>query len=91
LKTLIDDVSVHAVERCLIQKLPDLLSPEVVYDLTDAEIQRIAGENHESAAKRMRMTAKLRVLERGIAELERLKKHSRSMTETQVCAPLNPC
>ncbi|KAF2034799.1 hypothetical protein EK21DRAFT_55853 [Setomelanomma holmii] len=91
LKTVIDDVSVLAVERCLIQKLPDLFSPEIVYDLTDAEIQRIAGENHESAAKRMRTMEKLRVLEGGVNDLKRLRKDNHSILETQVCMPQNPC
>jgi hypothetical protein len=86
-----DDVSVLAVERCLIQKLPDLLSPEIVYDLTVAEIQRIAGENHESAAKRIRTMEKLRVLEGSVSDLKRLKKHDRTMLETQVCMPQNSC
>lgn len=91
MKTVIDDVSVLAVERCLIQKLPDLFSPEIVYDLTDAEIQRIAGENHESAAERMLTMEKLRVLEGGVSDLKRLKKHNHTMLETQVCIPQNSC
>lgn len=35
LKTLVDDTSTLAIERHLIQKLPDLLSPEVICDLMD--------------------------------------------------------
>jgi hypothetical protein len=54
------------------------------------EIQRIAGENNESAAMRKRMTEKLQVLESGVAELTRLKKHHISMAETEVCALLSP-
>jgi hypothetical protein len=85
LKKLVDDVSILAVERCLIQKLPDLLSPDVVYVLTDVEVQRIAGESSESAAERVRTTHKLQVLESGMAELQRLKQHSPSLLEIQVC------
>ncbi|KAF1839329.1 hypothetical protein BDW02DRAFT_486694 [Decorospora gaudefroyi] len=91
LKTLVDDISVLAIESCLIQKLPDILSPEVVYDLTDAETQRIAGENHESAAKRTRTIEKLRVLENRFMELKRLKKHNCFILGTQVCMPRNLC
>ncbi|KAI1121098.1 hypothetical protein F5Y10DRAFT_288917 [Nemania abortiva] len=66
LKKVIDDVGVLAIERCLIQELPGLLAPEVIYDLTDAEVQRVAGESQESAAERARATEKLHVLENGI-------------------------
>jgi hypothetical protein len=58
------------------QKLLDLLTPDVVCDLTDVEVQRIAGESNESAAERLSATDKLRVLESGIAELKRLKRHN---------------
>ncbi|KAI6080250.1 P-loop containing nucleoside triphosphate hydrolase protein [Hypoxylon rubiginosum] len=81
-KAVIDDVSVLAIERCLIQQLPDLLAPEAIYDLTDAEVRRIAGESHESTVERARTTDKLRILESGMAELKRLKKHNPSMLAT---------
>jgi hypothetical protein len=48
-------------------ELAELFSPAVVYDLTDVEIQRIAGENNESAAMRKRMTEKLQVMDVGPA------------------------
>ncbi|KAI2622504.1 P-loop containing nucleoside triphosphate hydrolase protein [Hypoxylon sp. NC1633] len=83
MKKVIDDVGVLAIERCLIQRLPGLLAPEVIYDLTDIEVQRIAGESQESVAERERATKKLRVLENGMAELKRLKKHDSSMLVIQ--------
>ncbi|CAJ2503470.1 Uu.00g108640.m01.CDS01 [Anthostomella pinea] len=82
LKTLIDDVSVLAVERCLIQKLPELFSPEVVCNFTDEEIHCFAAESEMSAAERMRATEKLSVLELGQAQLKRLRKHSPLMVES---------
>ena len=79
MKKLVDDVSVLAVEGCLIQKLSGLLSPETIFDLADADLQRIAGESDESTAERVRATEKLEVLESGMAELKRLKKYSPSV------------
>ncbi|SPQ20272.1 d2ff7535-15ba-4b15-bbe1-66474a22c4e8 [Thermothielavioides terrestris] len=73
LKTLIDSISTLAVERCLVQQLPGILSPEVVCDLADDEVQRIADESAESAAERAQATTKLEVLENAMAELKRLR------------------
>ncbi|KAK4124405.1 hypothetical protein N657DRAFT_671389 [Parathielavia appendiculata] len=50
LKTPVDDVSNLAIERCLLQKPPSILSPEIVCDLTDEEVQRIAAESSKFAA-----------------------------------------
>ncbi|KAE8440607.1 hypothetical protein EG329_007036 [Mollisiaceae sp. DMI_Dod_QoI] len=88
LKKIIDDISILAIERCLIQKLPDLLSPDVVCDLTNEEVHRIAGESNESAAERVRVVQKLQVLEAGMVELTRLKKHNPSTLAIQKVARL---
>ncbi|KAG5933887.1 hypothetical protein E4U53_000830 [Claviceps sorghi] len=72
LKKFIDDVSVLAVERCLIIKLPYLFQPESVLELEDEEIARVAGETAEAAAERDRCTEKLATLEDGRRDLIRL-------------------
>ncbi|KAG5922928.1 hypothetical protein E4U42_005133 [Claviceps africana] len=72
LKKFIDDVSVLAVERCLINKLPRLFQPESVLDLKDEEIARVAGETAEAGAERDRCTEKLAILEDGRRDLVRL-------------------
>ncbi|KAK4243153.1 hypothetical protein C7999DRAFT_44970 [Corynascus novoguineensis] len=61
-KTLVDDVSNLAIERCLLQKLPSILTPEIVYDFTDDEVQRIVEESIESAIERARAPKKLGML-----------------------------
>ena len=77
-------MSTLAIERCLLQKLPSILSPEIICNLTDEEVQRIAAESSESAAERVLATEKLHVLESGIAELKRLKIHSAPMHHDNV-------
>jgi hypothetical protein len=72
LKGLVDSISTLVIERYLLQKLPDILSPETVCDFTDEEVQGIAAESSESAAERARTTEKLEVLETAMVELERL-------------------
>ncbi|KAK4150030.1 hypothetical protein C8A00DRAFT_46486 [Chaetomidium leptoderma] len=72
LETVIDSVSTLAVERCLLQKLPGILNPEVVCELPDDIVSRIAAEGPESVAKREQATEKLAVLEEAMVELRRL-------------------
>ncbi|KAH6856208.1 P-loop containing nucleoside triphosphate hydrolase protein [Chaetomium sp. MPI-CAGE-AT-0009] len=76
LKSLVDAVSTLAVERCLLQKLSAILSPEIVCELTDEGVQRIAGESPESVAERAQAAEKLAVLEDAMFELKRLGMHA---------------
>lgn len=72
MKKFIDDVSVLAVERCLVNKLPHLLQAESVLDLKDDEVARLAGETQGAAMERERCTEKLAILEDGRGDLIRL-------------------
>ncbi|KAK8036251.1 hypothetical protein PG993_008865 [Apiospora rasikravindrae] len=83
LKKVVDDVSVLAIEQCLIQKLPDLLSPEIVCDLKDEAVQRLAGESSQDALERDHTQERLRVLESGMSELKRLNRHGSAMTRIE--------
>ncbi|KAI1744495.1 P-loop containing nucleoside triphosphate hydrolase protein [Xylaria scruposa] len=74
LEKIIDDVSVLAVERCLIQKLPDLLAADIICHLTDGEVRSIASESNASITERALITEKLTVLKEGLTELSKFKK-----------------
>ncbi|KAI0965395.1 P-loop containing nucleoside triphosphate hydrolase protein [Xylaria arbuscula] len=73
LKTIIDEVSVLAIERCLIQALPQLLSPEIICNLTDEKVHSMAAESEISVAERGRLSKKLAVLQSGRTQLGRFK------------------
>jgi predicted component of type VI protein secretion system len=57
------------------QKLPAILSPEVVCELTDELVERIAAESPESVAERVQTVEKLAVWENALVELKRLGMH----------------
>lgn len=66
LKKVVDDISVLAVEKCLVQQLPNLFTPETVFNMDDNVIQAIAAESEESVMERKHTTVRLRVLETGL-------------------------
>ncbi|KAJ2979473.1 hypothetical protein NQ176_g3234 [Zarea fungicola] len=74
-KKFIDDVSVLAVERCLINKLPSLFPAETILDLRDDEIAHIAIESDALSLERNRYREKLAILENAKGELNRLDIH----------------
>ncbi|RWQ94531.1 P-loop containing nucleoside triphosphate hydrolase protein [Paecilomyces variotii] len=89
LEKFIDNISVLAVERCLIQKLPCLFSPETVSRLQNADVGRLAGESDESSAERSRLSEKLNALEQGLRSLKVLDKHqSKDISEDVYVNPL---
>lgn len=70
-----DDFSKLAIEACLISKLPGLFTPEVVFELSDDTVSRIAAESWETADERQFLTDKMNVLSSGMTELQRLSKY----------------
>ena len=79
-----DDVSVLAIERCIMDKLSSIFSSDVICDMTDDDINELAGESPETAAQRKYLTEKLKVLEEG---MEKLKKTGQ--TRQRAAGPVN--
>ncbi|KAI2471102.1 P-loop containing nucleoside triphosphate hydrolase protein [Annulohypoxylon bovei var. microspora] len=77
LKQAVDDFSTLAVEASLISKLPHLFTPEIVFDLSDDVVTKIAAESWETADERKFLTEKTEILSSGMSELQRLRKHHR--------------
>ncbi|KIW12491.1 hypothetical protein PV08_09768 [Exophiala spinifera] len=73
LKSIVDSFGMYAVEDCLLQPLPEIFSPEIVFGLKDEVVTAIAGESQEIAAEREDLEKKLESLQRTMHTLARLK------------------
>ena len=70
----IDDVSVLAIEDCLISKLSTLFRSSNILEMSGQDISRLAGETPESSLERKRLEAKRGTLETGLQGLKSLYK-----------------
>lgn len=70
----IDDMSILAIEDCLISKLPSLFKSGTVLAMSEEDISRLAGETSGSSLERKRLDAKHRILESGLQGLKSLRK-----------------
>jgi hypothetical protein len=77
MKVAVDNIAVLGIEFCLLEKLSDMLSPDVVMNLDDTIVQEIAGEEEDSQKERVRALAKLQSLEAGLQTLRRLGRHKK--------------
>ena len=84
LKQHVDDVAIHAIEACLMQKLPDIFTPKTVLDMEDEVIDDIASETEDSKVERTSSSKKLEILEAALQALRRLDKHKPSGTSASL-------
>jgi hypothetical protein len=75
MKMVVDNIAVLGIEFCLVEKLSEMLSSEVVMNLDDAVVQEIAGEEEDSQKERARTLKKLQILESGLQDLRRQGRH----------------
>jgi hypothetical protein len=68
-------LGVLAVEKCLLERLPGILSPKTIFDLDESTITRIAAETEESRLERARANEKLKILGSTLVVLRSLHKH----------------
>lgn len=71
LKVVVDNFAILGIEFCLLDKLSDMLSSDVVMSLDDKVVQEIAAEQPDSQIERARALTKLKSLEAGLQSLQR--------------------
>ncbi|CAG9983838.1 unnamed protein product [Clonostachys byssicola] len=74
-KKFIDDISMLAVEQCLIKKLPSLFPSEIILELQDDEVAQIATESDALSLERTWCRQKLATLEDDKVDLKQLDCH----------------
>ena len=74
MKKFTDDVSVLAIEQCLIDKLSSIFSLNIICDMADKDINELAGESEETVVLRKILTDNLGVLQEGLNTLGRVSK-----------------
>lgn len=72
LSTFVDNVKLLAIEDCLINDIPNTLTPEMVLDMSDDMVQRIATESPQVERSREDLRRRLDKLQEG---LEICQKH----------------
>lgn len=70
----VDDFSMLAVEKCLLEPLLHIFSPSVVDTMKDEVIEDIAREDGDTETERRRLTNKVAVLDRSWKYLQQLDK-----------------
>ena len=85
LKTFVDDISILAVERFLLKKVPELLFPKTIVSLDDAQISSMAAETEDSRNDRTQTNRKLKVLTNAHLTLRNLYRSSASGMFVNAC------
>lgn len=63
----IDNVATLVVEHCLVDELSTLFNPDIVSDMDDATLERLAAESAEQQEERRNLHDKLSTLREGLA------------------------
>ncbi len=74
-EVMVDRFAVLGIEFCLLERLSEMLSSEIVMNLDDAMVQEIAAEDEDSQIERVRALTKLQSLEAGLQTLRRLERY----------------
>ncbi|KAL8635246.1 MAG: hypothetical protein Q9226_009373 [Calogaya cf. arnoldii] len=74
MKVLVDNFSVLAVEKCILSDLAAILSPDIIINISDDEVNALAAESETSGLERRRATEELKTLQEGLKELNRFSR-----------------
>ena len=73
MKTVIDAFGMYAIEASLLGNLTNVFNPEVVINLDDVTITKIASESAESIVEREDLEEQLSTLEHSLKTIQRIE------------------
>ena len=79
MKRFVDDFSVLAVEKCLVENLASLFTPEVVQQLNEKDVAYMAAESEHAAEQRSQCQEMLRALGESRSDLKTLDIYRRTL------------
>jgi hypothetical protein len=87
LRVFTDNVMTLALENCLISDIPNILSPEQVYGMSDEKVAMLAAESKPIQRLRQKLQTELKNLRSGLAAC---RKHRLRESIGQSIHPLHP-
>ncbi|OHF03213.1 dynamin family protein [Colletotrichum orchidophilum] len=76
LRTFTDNLINLALESCLIQELPGILTPKDVNAMDDARLEELAAESEEIRARRTQLQSDIKLLKQGLDQCRRSTHYS---------------
>ena len=62
----IDNIATLGVEKCVLDDMPGIMSPEMVWTLSDEDVAKVAAEDEEAKSRRHKLRAQVLALEETI-------------------------
>ena len=86
MKSVIDNVAIHAIECCLVAGISDLLSPSYILQMDQQLVSGIAAESHQNQSLREQTQRKMVVLQAGL-DICRVHANRQSLSAPSVQCP----
>jgi len=67
LRVFADNLMILALENCLISDIPNILSPDKVYGMSDETVEALAAESKQIQRDRKELQSQLEKLRKGLA------------------------
>lgn len=73
LRTFTDNIIILAIENCLIQQLPSIFTTEMVNQMDDTELDRLASESEDIREERAQLQKEHDALKEGLKSCNRYR------------------
>ncbi len=70
---MIDAFGMYAIEATLLEKVSSVFEPEIIFDLDEETIAKVAAESKDSILEREELERTLSTLQKSLKTLQRLK------------------